>query len=85
MFICATSCYNLAFETLKNKSTSSSVVSLTRDQIEADLSAMSLFGSKRTKKAKKRPLSVQRQLDCLFPGLRLRFITRADYKVRDTT
>lgn len=25
MFICATSCYNLAFETLKNKSTSSSV------------------------------------------------------------
>lgn len=60
-------------------------VSLTRDQIKADLSAMSMCGSSSTKRnnkrSKKRILSVRRQLDYLFPGLHLKFITPRDYKI----
>ncbi|KAK9190959.1 hypothetical protein WN943_019569 [Citrus x changshan-huyou] len=60
-------------------------VSLTRDQIKADLSAMSMCGSSSTKRnnkrSKKRILSVRRQLDHLFPGLHLKFITPRDYKI----
>lgn len=63
-------------------------VSLTRDQIEADLLAMSICGSnstKRNKRSKKRPMSVRRQEHHLFPDMRLKFITPYDYRVPDST
>ncbi|KAL9422951.1 hypothetical protein AB3S75_035102 [Citrus x aurantiifolia] len=62
--------------------------SLTREQIEADLLAMSICGSNSTKRSnkrsKKRPLNVRRQQDHLFPDMRLKFIMPSDYRVHDS-
>ncbi|KAJ0110429.1 hypothetical protein Patl1_00135 [Pistacia atlantica] len=57
-------------------------ISLTEEEIEADIMAMG--GSKRPRRIKKEPRSVQKVLDNLFPGLRLKYITADDYKVPDT-
>ncbi|KAJ4727239.1 DUF1639 family protein [Melia azedarach] len=64
----------------KKRSFSTFSVSLAREKIEADLLAMG--GSKRSRRVKRRPKNVQRQLDDLFPGLRLKYITPDDYRVR---
>ncbi|KAJ4718724.1 DUF1639 family protein [Melia azedarach] len=67
---------------VKKKQTFSKLsVSLPREDIEADLIAMG--GLQRSRRIKKRPKNVQRQLDNLFPGLRLKYITPEDYKVRE--
>ncbi|KAI7748633.1 hypothetical protein M8C21_012433, partial [Ambrosia artemisiifolia] len=58
-------------------------ISLTRDEIEEDI--FSLTGSKPSRRPKKRPRTVQRQLDALFPGLWLGTITADSYKVYEGT
>ncbi|KAJ9188519.1 hypothetical protein P3X46_003871 [Hevea brasiliensis] len=57
-------------------------ISLTKEEIEEDVFA--LTGSKPARRPKKRPKHVQKQLDCLFPGLWLASITPDIYKVSDT-
>ncbi|KAJ0110434.1 hypothetical protein Patl1_00133 [Pistacia atlantica] len=58
-------------------------ISLSREEIEADILATG--GSKRLRRSKKkRAKYVQRILDNLFPGLRLKSITIEDYRVSDS-
>ncbi|KAL8207980.1 hypothetical protein R6Q57_007392 [Mikania cordata] len=54
-------------------------IALSRDEIEEDI--FSLTGSKPSRRPKKRPRTVQKQLDALFPGLWLGSITIDSYKV----
>ncbi|KAK9076494.1 hypothetical protein SSX86_004828 [Deinandra increscens subsp. villosa] len=54
-------------------------ITLSRDEIEEDV--FSLTGSKPSRRPKKRPRTVQKQLDVLFPGLWLGSITADSYKV----
>lgn len=56
-------------------------IALSRDEIEEDI--FSLTGSKPSRRPKKRPRTVQRQLDTLFPGLWLGSITVDTYKVSE--
>uniref|UniRef100_A0A5B7AG35 Uncharacterized protein n=1 Tax=Davidia involucrata TaxID=16924 RepID=A0A5B7AG35_DAVIN len=56
-------------------------ISLSRDEIEEDVYAMS--GSKPARRPKKRPKNVQKQLDNVFPGLYLTGVTADDYRVHD--
>ncbi|KVH88095.1 rho GTPase-activating protein gacO-like [Cynara cardunculus var. scolymus] len=56
-------------------------IALSRDEIEEDI--FSLTGSKPSRRPKKRPRTVQRQLDTLFPGLWLGSITADSYKVSE--
>ncbi|XP_009392921.2 uncharacterized protein LOC103978740 isoform X3 [Musa acuminata AAA Group] len=56
-------------------------VSLTADEIEEDIYAVT--GSRPRRRPKKRPRAVQRLLDSLFPGLWLSEITVESYKVGD--
>ncbi|KAJ0048351.1 hypothetical protein Pint_16496 [Pistacia integerrima] len=58
-------------------------ISLTREEIEADIEAIG-GSKKRPRRIKKRPQSVQQVLDNLFPGLRLKHITADDYRVPDS-
>ncbi|XP_031259565.1 uncharacterized protein LOC116117687 [Pistacia vera] len=57
-------------------------ISLTEEEIEADIMAMG--GSKRPRRIKKELRSVQKVLDNLFPCLRLKYITADDYILPDT-
>ncbi|XP_020681569.1 uncharacterized protein LOC110098948 [Dendrobium catenatum] len=54
-------------------------VSLSREEIEEDFYAFK--GTKPSRRPKKRPKTVQKQLDALFPGLWLSEVTADDYKV----
>ncbi|XVE74086.1 hypothetical protein DITRI_Ditri11bG0171000 [Diplodiscus trichospermus] len=54
-------------------------ISLSREEIDEDIFAMT--GSKASRRPKKRAKNVQKQLDCLFPGLWLASITPDCYKV----
>ncbi|KAM6562017.1 hypothetical protein CsatB_022015 [Cannabis sativa] len=56
---------------------------LAKKEIEEDF--ISLLGHKPPRRPKKRPRNVQRQLDCLFPGMFLNEITIDTYKVPDET
>ncbi|GMJ01197.1 hypothetical protein like AT3G60410 [Hibiscus trionum] len=56
-------------------------ISLTREEIDDDIFAMT--GSKASRRPKKRPKNVQKQLDCLFPGMWLSSVTPDCYKVPD--
>ncbi|KAI3681417.1 hypothetical protein L6452_36212 [Arctium lappa] len=56
-------------------------IALSRDEIEEDIFA--LTGSKPSRRPKKRPRTVQKQLDTLFPGLWLGSITADSYKVSE--
>lgn len=56
-------------------------ISLSRHEIEEDIFVMT--GSKPSRRPKKRPRTVQRQLDTLFPGLWLGSITADTYKVSE--
>ncbi|KAK8614753.1 hypothetical protein V6N13_068546 [Hibiscus sabdariffa] len=56
-------------------------ISLTREEIEDDIFAMT--GSKPSRRPKKRAKNVQKQLDCLFPGMWLSSVTPSCYKVPD--
>lgn len=56
-------------------------IALTRDEIEEDL--FSITGLKPNRRPKKRPKTIQRQLDTLFPGLWLGSITVDTYKVSE--
>ncbi|KAI5647472.1 hypothetical protein M9H77_33477 [Catharanthus roseus] len=56
-------------------------ISLTKEEIEADVIA--LIGSKPPRRPKKRSRTVQKQLDYLFPGVWLQSITADSYKVSD--
>ncbi|TXG62539.1 hypothetical protein EZV62_009533 [Acer yangbiense] len=67
--------------TMEKRKRSSFSIALTKEEIEADL--LAITGSKPTARPKKRPKNVQRQLDNLFPGLCLKSITPNSYKVRD--
>ncbi|KAJ0914200.1 hypothetical protein HanPSC8_Chr06g0235901 [Helianthus annuus] len=58
-------------------------ISLSRDEIEEDI--FSLTGLKPSRRPKKRPRTVQKQLDTLFPGLWLGSITADSYKVSEGT
>ncbi|KAK1269084.1 hypothetical protein QJS04_geneDACA018533 [Acorus gramineus] len=58
-------------------------VSLTREEIEEDI--FGLTGSKPSRRPKKRPKSVQKQLDLVFPGLWLTEVTPEIYKVSDSS
>ncbi|XVF33589.1 hypothetical protein REPUB_Repub17cG0181200 [Reevesia pubescens] len=62
----------------KEKKTKFSI-SLTREEIDDDIFAMT--GSKASRRPKKRAKNVQKQLDCVFPGLWLASITPDCYKV----
>ncbi|KAG8653716.1 uncharacterized protein LOC110616348 [Manihot esculenta] len=57
-------------------------IPLTKEEIEEDVYA--LTGSKPARRPRKRSKHVQKQLDCLFPGLWLASITPDAYKVSDT-
>ncbi|TXG62543.1 hypothetical protein EZV62_009537 [Acer yangbiense] len=70
----------LAFVAEKRKRSSFSIA-LTKEEIEADL--LAITGLKLTARPRKRPKNVQRQLDNLFPGLCLKSITPTSYKVRE--
>ncbi|KAH1108264.1 hypothetical protein J1N35_012032 [Gossypium stocksii] len=54
-------------------------ISLTREEIDEDIFAMT--GSKASRRPKKRAKNVQKQLDCVFPGLWLSSITPDSYRV----
>lgn len=54
-------------------------VTLSRGEIEEDF--MEMVGHRPPRRPKKRPKDVQKELDCLFPGLWLRKITPDLYKV----
>ncbi|KAK1321320.1 hypothetical protein QJS10_CPA03g00547 [Acorus calamus] len=56
-------------------------VSLTREEIEEDV--FGLTGSKPSRRPKKRPKFVRKQLDLIFPGLWLTEVTPEIYKVSD--
>ncbi|KAK8635813.1 hypothetical protein V6N13_004529 [Hibiscus sabdariffa] len=56
-------------------------ISLTREEIDDDIFAMT--GSKASRRPKKRAKNVQKQLDCLFPGMWLSSVTPSCYKVPD--
>ncbi|KAL4360791.1 hypothetical protein GQ457_04G039450 [Hibiscus cannabinus] len=56
-------------------------ISLSREEIDEDIFAMT--GSKASRRPKKRAKNVQKQLDCLFPGLWLASITPDCYRVSD--
>lgn len=56
-------------------------ISLSKEEIEEDLYA--LTGSKPTRRPKKRPKSVQKQLDNLFPGLYMVGFTADTYRVHE--
>ncbi|KAG4173704.1 hypothetical protein ERO13_A11G076700v2 [Gossypium hirsutum] len=56
-------------------------VSLSREEIDDDIFAMT--GSKASRRPKKRAKSVQKQLDCVFPGLWLASITPDCYRVTE--
>ncbi|GLU00388.1 hypothetical protein SLE2022_177650 [Rubroshorea leprosula] len=56
-------------------------ISLTREEIDDDIFAMT--GSRPSRRPKKRAKNVQKQLDCIFPGLWLPSITPDSYKVPD--
>ncbi|KAI3693870.1 hypothetical protein L1987_76825 [Smallanthus sonchifolius] len=56
-------------------------ITLSRDEIEEDI--FSFTRSKPSRRPKKRPRSVQKQLDTLFPGLWLGSITADSYKVSE--
>ncbi|KAK0583072.1 hypothetical protein LWI29_033025 [Acer saccharum] len=71
----------LAFVAEKRKRSSFSIA-LTKEEIEADI--LAITGSKLMARPKKRPKNVQRQLDNLFPGLCLKSITPNSYKVRES-
>ncbi|KAJ0110428.1 hypothetical protein Patl1_00134 [Pistacia atlantica] len=66
---------------LRGKEKRKFCISLTEEEIEADIMAMG--GSKRPRRIKKKPRSVQNVLNDLFPGLRLKYITADDYKLPD--
>lgn len=57
-------------------------ISLSREEIEEDVYA--LTGSRPARKAKKRPKTVQKQLDNVFPGLYLVGMTADAYRVHDS-
>ncbi|OWM64874.1 hypothetical protein CDL15_Pgr028591 [Punica granatum] len=57
------------------------IVPLTKEEIQADFLAMT--GSRPPRRPKKRPRTVQRALDYVFPGLWLSTITPDSYKVVD--
>ncbi|KAJ4718723.1 Protein of unknown function (DUF1639) [Melia azedarach] len=65
----------------KKRNFSTFSVALKSEEIEADMLAMG--GLKRSRRIKKRPKHVQKNLDDLFPGLRLKYITPDDYRVRE--
>ncbi|KAK0604308.1 hypothetical protein LWI29_014367 [Acer saccharum] len=69
-------------EKLEKRKLRSFSIALSKEEIEADI--LAITGSKPTRRPKKRPKNVQRQLDTLFPGLCLKSITPNSYKVRDT-
>jgi hypothetical protein len=56
-------------------------ISLSREEIEEDIFA--LTGSKPSRRPKKRARAIQKQLDNVFPGLWLGVITEDSYKVSD--
>ncbi|KAK8565948.1 hypothetical protein V6N12_059492 [Hibiscus sabdariffa] len=56
-------------------------ISLSREEIDEDIFAMT--GSKASRRPKKRAKNVQKQLDCVFPGLWLASITPDCYRVSD--
>ncbi|XP_050236425.1 uncharacterized protein LOC126686428 [Mercurialis annua] len=56
-------------------------IPLTKEEIEEDVYA--LTGLKPARRPKKRAKHVQKQLDCLFPGLWLASVTPEDYRVPD--
>ncbi|KAK9056285.1 hypothetical protein SSX86_027375 [Deinandra increscens subsp. villosa] len=58
-------------------------IALSRDEIEEDV--FSLTGLKPSRRPKKRPRSIQKQLDTLFPGLWLGSITADSYKVSESS
>ncbi|KAH6779721.1 hypothetical protein C2S52_010958, partial [Perilla frutescens var. hirtella] len=58
-------------------------ISLTKREIEEDI--FSLTGAKPSRRPKKRPKNVQKQLDTLFPGLWLLSITPESYKVSESS
>ncbi|KAK0583525.1 hypothetical protein LWI29_037824 [Acer saccharum] len=68
-------------KTMEKKKRSSFLIALTKEEIEADI--LAITGSKPMARPKKRPKNVQRQLDNLFPGLCLKSITPNSCKVRD--
>lgn len=57
-------------------------IPLSRGEIEEDI--LLLTGSKPSRRPKKRPRAIQKQLDNLFPGLWLDSITADSYKVSET-
>ncbi|KAF8019393.1 hypothetical protein BT93_G0156 [Corymbia citriodora subsp. variegata] len=57
-------------------------VSLSKDEIEEDIFAMT--GSRPARRPRKRPRSVQKQLDSVFPGLWLVGITADAYRMLDS-
>ncbi|KAG6432309.1 hypothetical protein SASPL_103884 [Salvia splendens] len=56
-------------------------ISLTKEEIEEDIFA--LTGAKPARRPKKRPRNVQKQLDIVFPGLWLMSISKDTYKVSE--
>ncbi|KAI9164840.1 hypothetical protein LWI28_003098 [Acer negundo] len=66
-------------EKLEKRKLRSFSIALSKEEIEADI--LAITGSKPTRRPKKRPKNVQRQLDTLFPGLCLKSITLNSYKV----
>ncbi|GMI66955.1 hypothetical protein like AT3G60410 [Hibiscus trionum] len=56
-------------------------ISLSREEIDEDIFAMT--GSKASRRPKKRAKNVQKQLDCVFPGLWLASITPDCYRVSE--
>ncbi|KAL1548649.1 hypothetical protein AAHA92_16856 [Salvia divinorum] len=58
-------------------------ISLTKEEIEEDIFA--LTGAKPSRRPKKRPKNVQKQLDAVFPGLWLQSITSDSYKVSENS
>ncbi|TXG62561.1 hypothetical protein EZV62_009555 [Acer yangbiense] len=68
-------------KTMEKRKRSSFLIALTKEEIEADI--LAITGSKPMARPKKTPKNVQRQLDNLFPGLCLKSITPNSCKVRD--
>ncbi|XP_061337063.1 uncharacterized protein LOC133284099 [Gastrolobium bilobum] len=57
-------------------------IALSREEIEEDIFVMT--GSRPARRPRKRPKNVQKQMDCVFPGLWLVGITADAYRVADT-
>lgn len=68
-------------EEMKKKKRPIFSISLTKDEIEADLKAMGVSKARPSKRMKKRSKSMQKILDNLFPGLRLKSINPNDYGI----